>query len=400
MKYVLIVGDGMADHPQPELNNQTPLEAASITTMDGLAKKGTVGTVHTLVDGMPYGSDIANLAVLGYNPAQYYSGRSPLEAANIGIDLGDKDVAFRCNFVTVKKEIMEDYSAGHISTEEAKLLIKMLNQKLGSDKLKFYTGTSYRHCLVWNKGPLKAKCTPPHDISGQSIKAYMPKGSGHLDLIRLMEDSQLLLSGHEINRDRRSEGKAPATMIWLWGQGTKPQMPRLSEKYNISGTVISAVDLIKGIGHYAGLNVAQVPGATGYLDTNYAGKVDAALNALKKEDFVFVHIEAPDECGHQGYHEGKIKAIEDLDRQVVKPITEGLAGQDFRLLLMPDHPTPLELKTHTNEAVPFVLFDSTKEQVSSVKAYTEAEAKATQYHIEKGYQLFHLFLTGHLPDQA
>lgn len=400
MKYVLIVGDGMADHPNPDLNNQTPLQAANIPTMDKLAQKGVTGLAHTLVDGLPFGSDVANLAVLGYDPNKYFSGRAPLEAANIGVELGPKDIAFRCNLVNVKNNIMDDYSAGHITTEDAKPLIKMLNQKLGSDKIRFYLGTSYRHLVVWKNGPIKAKCTPPHDISGKEITEYLPKGSGHKELVQLMEDSQLLLMGHEVNRERRAEGKKTASMIWLWGQGTKPEMPTITEKYNIQGSVISAVDLVKGIGLYAGLSVVKVPGATGYLDTNYTGKAEAALKALKNQDFVFVHVEAPDECGHNGDVKGKVQAIEDLDEKIVKPICQGLEDRDYRMMVMPDHPTPLDVMTHTNEPVPFIVYDSVNERDSGVSGYSEEQGRQANINVEHGWHLMDLLMTGRMPDQA
>lgn len=392
MKYVIIVGDGMADHPHPDLNQQTPLQAAHTPNMSHMAQKGVVGMTKTLLEGFPLGSDVANLSVLGYDPRTYFTGRAPLEAANIGVELGSKDIAFRCNLVTIKNNKMADYAAGHISTEEAKPLIKMLNQKLGSDKLKFYLGTSYRHLLVWKNGPLKAKCTPPHDITGQEIEAFLPKGSGQAEVRQLMQDSQLLLMGHEVNRDRRAEGKAPATMIWLWGQGTKPALPTLTEKYHLTGSVISAVDLVKGLGRYAGLSVVKVPGATGYLDTNYSGKAEAALKALKDQDFVFVHVEAPDECGHNGDVQGKIKAIEDLDCKVVGPILQGLEGRAFRLLLLPDHPTPLDVRTHTNEPVPFILYQAPHERDSGVMHYDEPSARKTNMVVEHAWELMEMLI--------
>ncbi|MCK5219732.1 cofactor-independent phosphoglycerate mutase, partial [bacterium] len=357
MKYLLLVGDGMSDHPHPELDQRTPLQAARTPNLDFLAKHGTLGTAHTLVPGYPLGSDVANLAVMGYDPKKYYSGRAPLEAANIGVDLGPKDVAFRCNLVYVKNNVMEDYSSGHLPTPEAEPLIKMMGQKLGNKKINFYLGNSYRHLMVWQGGPLKVQCTPPHDISGREISAYWPKGAGHKELIRLMEDSRLLLDGHEVNRERRRSGLPPANMIWLWGQGNKPEMPTLTERFNITGSVISAVDLIKGLGIYAGLSSIKVPGATGYLDTNYQGKAEAALKVLKKQDLVFVHVEAPDECGHNGDVPGKVKAIEDFDEKVVGTILKGLEGRkDYRILVMPDHPTPLDVRTHVDESVPFIIY--------------------------------------------
>jgi 2,3-bisphosphoglycerate-independent phosphoglycerate mutase len=400
MKYIILVGDGMADHPHPELNHKTPLQAAKTPNMDFLASHGRFGLARTLLDGYPLGSDVANLAVMGYDPRQYYSGRAPLEAANIGVDLGPKDVAFRCNLVSVKNNTMFDFSSGHISTEEAKPLIKMLGQKLGDSKIKFYLGTSYRHLVVWQSGPIKARCVPPHDITGKDISAYLPQGPGHKPLVQLMEDSRFLLEGHEVNRARRQDGHAPANMIWLWGQGLKPQMPTLTEKYHLTGSVISAVDLIKGIGLYAGLNVEKVPGVTGYLDTNYVGKAEAALRVLKKHDFVFVHVEAPDECGHNGDLAGKIRAIEDFDEKVVGVVLKGLEGMsDFKIMILPDHPTPLDVKTHTNEAVPFLIYQPGG-PASGADGYYEEAACASGLHINEAWKLMDIFITGQWPETA
>lgn len=399
MKYILLVGDGMADHPHPDLDNRTPLQAARTPNLDRLARQGIYGTAHTLLDGYPLGSDVANLAVMGYDPRQYYSGRAPLEAANIGVDLGPRDVAFRCNLVNVKNGHMQDFSSGHIPTDEAKPLIKLLNQKFGTDKIKFYLGTSYRHLLVWRGGPLKARCTPPHDISGQEITGFLPKGPGHKDLLQLMLDSRFLLEGHEINRERRHEGKPAANMIWLWGQGTKPQMPTMTDRFHVTGSVISAVDLIKGIGLYAGLSVVNVPGATGYLDTNYVGKAEAALKVLKKHDFVFVHVEAPDECGHNGDVAGKVRAIEDFDEKVVGTVLAGLEGrQDYKIMVLPDHPTPLDARTHTNESVPFLIYQPGEREPGAVSGYDEFQAKQTGLHIEAGWHLMEFFITGRLTE--
>jgi 2,3-bisphosphoglycerate-independent phosphoglycerate mutase len=377
----------MADHPHPDLQGQTPLAAAHTPNMDSLAQTGTLGMVRTLVPGYPLGSDIANMSILGYNPQIYYAGRAPLEAANIGVELGAGDVAFRCNLVHVKSGKMLDFSAGHITTEEAKPLLKLLDQTFGTPKIKFYLGTSYRHLVVWKGGPLKASCTPPHDISQQEIQNFLPKGPGHKEIQHLMQDSQLVLEGHEINRNRRQEGKAPANMIWLWGQGQKPSMPRLVDTHHITGSVISAVDLVKGLGIYAGLQVIKVPGATGYLDTNYAGKVDAALQSLKKQDLVYLHVEAPDECGHNGDLKGKLQAIEDFDSKIVGPIREGLKETPHRILLLPDHPTPLDLRTHVDEPVPFILYDSTQETGHPQHRYNEAAAQATGIFVQEGWTL-------------
>lgn len=394
MKYILLVGDGMSDHPQAQLGNKTPLQAANTPNMDFLAQRGIVGTAHTLVPGLPLGSDVANLAVMGYDPREYYSGRSPLEAANIGVDLGPSDVAFRLNLVSVKDGLMADYSSGHIATEDAKPLIKMLGDKLGDKKISFHLGTSYRHLMVWKSGPVDARCTPPHDISGKPVAEHLPKGPRHAEVVRLMEDSRFLLDGHEVNRERRREGKPPANMIWLWGQGKKPNMPTMTERFKISGGVISAVDLVKGIGIYAGLQVIPVQGATGYLDTNYAGKAEAALKVLKKHDFVFVHVEAPDETGHNGDAAGKIRAIEDFDAKVVGTILRGLEGRkDYRILLMPDHATPLDARTHTDEPVPFICYEPDGPS-NGAAAYDEEQARATGRRVEEAWKLMDCLIRG------
>jgi 2,3-bisphosphoglycerate-independent phosphoglycerate mutase len=398
MKYILLVGDGMSDHPQPALGNKTPLQVAKTPNMDFLAQHGLVGTAQTLVPGLPLGSDVANLAVLGYDPRQYYSGRAPLEAANIGVELSPSDVAFRLNLVTIKDNVMADYASGHITTEDAKPLIKMLGDKLGDKKVAFYLGTSYRHLVVWRSGPVDARCTPPHDISGKPITDFMPQGPRHAEVARLMEDSRFLLEGHEVNRERRREGKPPANMAWLWGQGKKPQMPTMTERFQITGGVISAVDLVKGIGIYAGLTVVPVQGATGYLDTNYVGKAEAALKVLKKNDFVFVHVEAPDEAGHNGDAAGKIQAIEDFDAKVVGTILTGLEGRrDFRLLVMPDHPTPLDTRTHVDEPVPFICYQPDGES-NGAQAYDEEQARATGKHVAEAWKLMDCLIKGEWPE--
>lgn len=397
MKYLLVVGDGMADHPVPELQNRTPLQAAATPNLDFLAKNGVIGLTQTLVKGLPLGSDVANLAVLGYDPRQYYSGRAPLEAANIGVDLGPSDVAFRINLVNIKNDIMQDYASGHISTEEAKPLIKMLDEKLGTPKIKFYLGTGYRHLLVWRSGPLESRCTPPHDISSQAISGHLPKGPRHAEVVRLMEDSRLLLEGHEVNRERRREGKPAANMIWIWGQGKKPHMPTMTERFHLTGGVISAVDLVKGLGIYAGLNVVPVPGATGYLDTNYLGKAETALKVLKKNDFVFVHVEAPDEAGHNGDLAGKIQAIEDFDQKIIGTLRAGLEGQDFRMLVMPDHATPLDARTHVDEPVPFVLYQPGG-PASGAAGYNEEQARLANRNVPEAWRLMDVLITGRWPE--
>ncbi len=392
MKYVVVLCDGMSDHPQEALGGRTPMQAAAKPHMDGLASRGEQGLANTGVPELPMGSDVGNLAVLGYDPRRYYSGRAPLEALNLGVKLGKGEVAFRCNFVHVKDGLMEDYSAGHLSTEDAKPLIRMLNERLGSDKARFHLGTQYRHLLVLKGAGFEgAKCTPPHDISGQPIQPHLPKGSKGSDLARLMQDSALLLEGHEVNRDRRREGRKTANMIWLWGQGKGMELPAFKDRHGMEGTVISAVDLIKGLGRATGLDVVEVPGATGWIDSNFAGKAEAGLKALKKRDFLFVHLEATDEAGHKGEPLTKVKAIELIDDQVVGALLKGLEGQEFRLMVIPDHPTPCELKTHALEPVPYLIFDSTAPREGGAP-FDEASAAKTGVFEKEGWSLMDRFL--------
>ena len=354
MKYVILLGDGMADHPIDSLGGKTPLQAANKPNMDLIARQGRTGLVRTVPEGLPPGSDVANLSVLGYDPQRYYSGRAPLEAAAMGVHLAKDDIAFRCNFVTVNKGQMEDYSAGHITSDEGRELIKSLKPLMPGERL--YPGVSYRNLLVLKAGA-EAVCTPPHDIMDRPIEDHLPRGKDSELLIELMEATQPVLASHPVNKKRIAYGKKPANMIWLWGQGPAPSMPTFQERFGLRGAMISAVDLLKGIGTYAGLEVIDVPGATGDIDTNYAGKVEAALEALKHLDFVYLHIEAPDEAGHEGDVEQKVKAIELFDQNVVGPVIRGLkeSGEDWRVLLLPDHATPLTLRTHTREPVPFAI---------------------------------------------
>lgn len=392
MKYIVLIGDGMADYPIRELGEKTPLEVAKIPNMNYLAKNGKVGLIHTIPKDFSPASDVANLSILGYDPLKYYSGRGPLEAANMGIALGPDDIAFRCNVVTVDQEKMVDYSAGHISSEEAATLIKFLDKDLGSDKVRFYPGVSYRHLMVVRDKPLreallKIKCFPPHDIMGSRIKEHLPKGEGAEFLIKLMEDSRLLLAGHEINRVRIDLRENPANMIWLWGQGIETDMPKFKDKFGVEGSVISAVDLIKGIGKIVGLNVVDVPGATGYYDTNYQGKAKYALNSLRDRDFVFVHVEAPDEAGHNGDLRAKIGAIENFDRFVVGAILDRFKRlKNFRLAVLPDHPTPVSLRTHTAEPVPFAVYGKDIEP-DQTPVFSEAVAKNSKFVFERGHEL-------------
>jgi 2,3-bisphosphoglycerate-independent phosphoglycerate mutase len=354
MKLVVLLGDGMADLPLAQLQGKTPLQAAKKPNMDLLARRGRSGLAQTVPEGFPPGSDVANLSVVGYSPSRHYSGRAPLEAAAMGVVLGKADIAFRCNFVTIENGVMSDYSAGHITTEEGRELIEALQPLMPQRRL--YTGVSYRNLLVLQAGA-KAICTPPHDISDQPVANYQPRGPDADHLIRLMDAARPILASHPVNEKRIAAGKRPANAIWLWGQGPAPAMPSFAEKYGLKGAMISAVDLLKGIGKYAGLEVIDVAGATGNIDTNYEGKVQAALEALKSCDFVYLHIEAPDEMGHEGNTKLKVKAIELFDERVVGPVVEGLkkSGEDWRVLLLPDHATPISIKTHSRDPVPFTI---------------------------------------------
>ncbi len=402
MKYAVVLCDGMADRPVPELNNMTPMQAANKPNMDYLASKGEVGLVKTVGAVLKPGSDVANLSVLGYDPAIYYSGRSPLEAASIGIDLKPDDVTLRCNLVTLSDEpnyedkTMVDYCAGDISTPEAEELIKYIDEKLGSDKFKFYAGVSYRHCLVWAKGePHPGVLTPPHDISDRKITDYIPKGDYIAELYDMMKKSYDLLMEHPVNKKRIAEGKRPANSIWLWGEGTKPKLDSFKGKFGKSASMISAVDLLKGIGKCAEMNVCQVEGATAYIDTNFDGKVQAAIDELKKgQDFVYIHIEAPDECGHRAEIQNKKLAIEIIDEKILTPLIAYLkdCGDDYSVMILPDHPTPICLKTHTSDPVPFLIYRSNDEKNSGVSTFCEETAEKTGLYIEPGCTLMNRFL--------
>jgi 2,3-bisphosphoglycerate-independent phosphoglycerate mutase len=402
-KYIVLIGDGMADYPVAELGGKTPLQTARTPNLDRLARQGTLGRVNTIPPGFSPGSDVANLTVFGYDPAVYYTGRAPLEAVAMGVKLAPADVAFRCNLVTLLKEdgdtYMEDFSAGHISTEEAGRIVKDLAKELGNEEFNFYPGVSYRHLLVWRNGEtsLRLKTTPPHDITGGNISPHVPEGDGDEEILWLMNRAQKILPSHPVNLERTRMGKKPGNAIWLWGQGKAPVLKPMTHRFGIRGSVISAVDLIKGIGYYAGLEIVNVPGATGYLDTNYAGKVEYALKALQDQDLVYVHVEAPDEAAHNGNLKDKIQAIEDFDRKIVAPILEGaekLGG--YRLLILPDHFTPLTIKTHSPEPVPFIVFSS-EEKDNSIKAgrsFDEESAEKAGLLIEKGHELMQKFIKG------
>lgn len=402
MKYLVMLCDGMADEPNEALGNSTPMEKANKPCMDSLAAKAEVGIVKTVAEGLKPGSDVANLSVLGYEPAVYYSGRSPLEAASIGIDLKDTDVTLRCNLVTLsddedyENKTILDYCADDISSEEAKILIEYIQEKLGNDVFRFYPGVSYRHCLVWSNGnPHPGVLTPPHDITGKVITDYIPKSEAVDELYDLMKKSYDLLKDHPVNQARIARGKRPANSIWLWGEGTKPLLDNFSEKFGIKGSMISAVDLLKGIAICAGMNSVDVDGATGYLDTNFDGKCKAAIEEFKNgADLVYVHVEAPDECGHRGEIENKVKAIEMIDEHILGPVVEFLKGyDDFAVLVCPDHPTPLSIRTHTSTPVPYLIYDSKNEINSGVKVFCEKEARETGNYIEKGFTMMNYFLT-------
>ncbi len=402
MKYVVIVGDGMADWPVKELGGKTPLQRAATPHMDRLASEGVVGKVRTVPEGMHPGSDVANLSILGYDPRKYYSGRAPLEAASIGVDLEEGDVAYRCNLVTLRynremtQAIMEDYSSGHISTEEAKVLIGEMDRVFGSDVVRFYPGVSYRHLMVWKNGSADAECVPPHDITGKEIADYLPVGKGEDILRKIMLDSVDMLDNHPVNRQRVKDGKRPANSVWLWGQGRKPRLPLFREKYGIEGALISAVDLTRGLGMCAGFRILRVPGMTGYLDTNYRGKADATIEALREVDFVYLHVEAPDEAGHSGNVYDKIRAIEDFDSLVVARVVEGMKSfPEYRILVLPDHPTPVSIKTHSDDPVPFALFDNSRPRKNEGALFNEDLLVRNDLMVfEEGYRLMDYLITG------
>lgn len=399
MKYAVILGDGMADYPQEILGGKTPLDLAKKPYIDGLCKISEVGLCKTVADGLKPGSDVANLSVLGYDPKECYTGRSPLEAASIGIALKSTDITARANLVCLSDEenfedkTMIDYSAGEITTAEAKVLIDYLAEKLNDDKYRLYAGISYRHCLVIDNGKLAGDLTPPHDITGKPVKGHLPISASGKEYLRLMELSASLLKDHPVNLARIKAGKRPANSLWFWGEGTKPALQSFTDRYGIKGAMISAVDLLKGIGKLTGMRVIEVEGATGNYDTNFQGKANAALDALKDCDFVYIHMEAPDECGHHGDAEHKIYSIEQIDG-VVKTIAEGLrkSGEDFSLLIMPDHPTPLNLMTHVSDPVPYILYNSTKTVNCGATKYCETEASKTGIFEPSGVSLMKKFL--------
>lgn len=398
MKYVIVLGDGMADLPLEELQGMTPLEYAKTPCMDQLAAAGEIGTVHTIPDGMAPGSDTANLSVLGYDPKVYYSGRSPLEALSIGVDMKPTDVSLRCNLVTLTEEEEEfgakrilDHSSGEISTEDAAVLLDAVKQELETEMYQFYAGTSYRHLLIWQGGEV-ITLAQPHDVLGQEIGQYLPKDK---ILREMMEKSYQILVNHPINLERKKQGLNPANSCWFWGAGTRPSLTSFEEKTGLKGAMVSAVDLLKGIAVGASMKTVFVEGANGGLHTNYRGKAQAAVDVLTKElyDFVYVHVEAPDEMGHQGSVEKKVQAIQFLDEQVIAPIQEGLeqAGEEFRMMILPDHPTPICIRTHTGDDVPYLLYDSTALK-QNTWSYNEREAAASGRHISKGCELINYLI--------
>lgn len=398
MKYVVIIADGMADYPVEELNGKTPLEVAEKGLIDELASKSLCGIVKTVPDGMQPGSDIANLSIFGYDPKIYFTGRAPLEAVSMGIDIGLSDVAYRCNLVTFRKEgenfLMDDYSAGHITTDDAKQYISILNENINSKEFHFYSGVSYRHLMIWKNGKWEIRTTPPHDIPDKEVKKFYPEGDGSHELIKLMEKSQKIFEKTELNKDRIKNGKKPVSSIWLWGQGKKPNMPTFQEKYGLNGSVIAAVDLINGIGVLAGLKKVQVPGVTGYIDTNFEGKAKFAIDCLRDNDVVFIHIEACDETSHEGNLEKKLLAIKYINDKFFKYLINGLNDfENYRLLLVIDHPTPVKLKIHVPDPVPFFIYEKNKE-LRGVKSFTEKNCSQAGLFIEEGFKIIDFFLNG------
>ncbi|HFC98201.1 MAG TPA: cofactor-independent phosphoglycerate mutase [Thermosulfurimonas dismutans] len=398
MKYIVLVGDGMGDFPLKELERRTPLEVATTPGLDFLAEHGEIGLVQTIPQGLPPGSDVANMSLLGYPPEKKYTGRGPIEAASLGIPMRPEDVAFRCNLVTLKKQgpqlVMEDYSAGHISTEEARILIEDINRELATDKLELFCGKSYRHILLWRGGPEGLRTVPPHDLLGKNVyhawQVYREEPLLRDFLVKAIR----ILEKHPLNRRRIEEGKPPANALWPWGQGRLPQLEPFEEKWGLSGGVVAAVDLIKGLGRLAGLKIIEVEGATGWIDTNYEGKALAAMEALNEADFVFVHVEAPDEASHQGSIDLKIKAIQDFDRYVVRTVIEEAAArfQEYRILAVTDHLTPIPLRTHSSKPVPFVIFDSRDPSRRRQEGFSEATAQRAGLFLPNGEALMSRFL--------
>lgn len=403
MKYLIVVPDGSADNPIDSLGGKTPLEAAELPCMDSLASRGEIGSARTVPEGISPGSDSANLSVMGYDPRRYLTGRSPLEAASIGLEMTDSDISFRANLITVDPDgaeeyedfVVRDHAAGDITTEEAAELVEALNDKLAEDGLYIHLGTGYRQCMIVDRshpnGHTDYKCVPPHDILDKRAGEYLPKGKGADHLINMMKESYEILKDHPVNKARIARGLNPANSLWIWGQGTRPQLPDFNEKYGVDGAVISAVDLIKGIALFAGLEVLKVDGINGTKHTNFSGKAEAAIEAYRNgKNFIYMHIEGTDECSHQGDLTGKIKCAEDIDSKVVKPIYEYLrdSGDDFKILVIPDHRTPLAIRTHSSDPVPFLIYDSRKETPEDLrKQFNERAAMESDNHYKDGFIL-------------
>ena len=429
MKYVIFLSDGMADLPLEELGGMTPMMRAHKPHMDRMAREGFAGMIRTIPDSVPPGSDTANMSVMGYDPVRYYTGRSPIEAVSMSIDLESGDVAFRCNLVTLSEadaygqRVMADYSADEIGSDEAARIIETVNARFAADHIRFYPGKSYRHCMVWQNGPSILETTPPHDILTRRIGDYLPAGDGADRLLAIMRDSVDLLSDHPVNRARTARGLRPANAVWIWGQGTRPELPRIADTFGLRGSVISAVDLVNGLGICAGLHVVEVPGITGNIHTNFAGKGQAAIEEFRRgQDYVYLHVEAPDECGHRAETDNKVLSIEKIDQEIIGPVwaylekNRQLTGEDYRMLSLPDHATPISLRTHTRQPVPFALYDSAAamdvgntpaagrsasliggtaaNKAFHADAYDEVHCDMTGLRIDEGHTLFRRFIEG------
>lgn len=400
MKYIVVLYDGMADYPVPKFDGKTPMEMAKKPNLDKLARNGEIGLVKTVAEGLKPGSDIANMSVLGYNPKECYTGRSPLEAVSIGVNMVDTDIIFRCNLVTLSDDAdyeaktMVDYSAGDISTADATEIIKSVQEHFGNDIFSFYAGVAYRHCLVWKNGTLDlGTMTPPHDISGRVIGEYLSKSKNAQELIAMMKKSYDFLMEHPVNKRRIAEGKRPANSIWLWGEGTKPSLPDFKAKYGVDGSIISAVDLLKGIAKCANMAAPDVEGATGYIDTNFDGKAECAIEELKTKDFVYIHLEAPDECGHRNEPDNKVKSIEIIDEKILGKLLPALEEyDDYKIMVLPDHPTPIVTMTHASDAVPYMIYRKSTAKDNGVESFTEINAKNTGNYIEIGHTLMDKFI--------
>lgn len=401
MKYAVVLCDGMADYPVEALGGKTPMEVAKKPNIDALASKGEVGLVRTVAAGLKPGSDVANMSVLGFDPKKCYTGRSPLEAVSIGVKMSETDIALRCNLVTLSDEAdygaktMLDYSGGDISTEEAAQIIKTVQEHFDSSEFDFYSGVAYRHCLIVHNGTTDlGKMTPPHDISGRVIGEYLSTSPNAEKLIAMMRESYDLLKDHPVNKKRIAEGKLPANSIWLWGEGSRPALPSFEEKFGVKGSIVSAVDLLKGIGICAGMNTPEVEGATGYIDTNFEGKANAAIDEWRKgQDLVYIHVEAPDECGHRNEPENKVKAIELIDSRIMPIILDYLNTQDdYKVMVLPDHPTPISTRTHASDPVPYLIYRKGKELDSGVASINEKSASETGNFVDPGFDLMGHFL--------